>query len=50
MPREELARLWQQFLHAFAALLLQMRGDATSPAARKLVRLLPSCLPLLWFF
>lgn len=39
MPQQELARLWQQYLHAFAALLLQMRGDTESVAARKLVRL-----------
>jgi hypothetical protein len=39
MPRGELAALWQQYLHAFAALLLQMRGDTQSAAAHRLVRM-----------
>lgn len=38
MPRQQLSSLWQQFLHAFAALLLRMRGNLESAPARKLVR------------
>ena len=38
MPPGELAALWQQYLHAFAALLLRMRGDTQSSAAQRLVR------------
>ncbi len=37
MPRLELAALWQQYLHAFAALLLQMRGNIQSDAGRRLL-------------
>jgi hypothetical protein len=38
MPRGELAALWQQYLHVFAALLLRMHGDTQSSSAHRLVR------------